>query len=52
MAVAFLLKNFMTITISNSHTSSELNYHESQDLIKLIGGIRSLKNVFYMSRQI
>lgn len=42
----------MTITISNSHTTSELNYHEPQNLIKLIGRTDSIKNVFYMSRQI
>jgi len=42
----------MTITIPHSHTTSELNYDESQNLMKLIGGIYSIKNVFYMSRQI
>lgn len=42
----------MAAAISNSHTTSESNYYESQKLMKLIGGLHCIKNVFYMSRQI
>lgn len=48
----FSAKNFVAATISNSHTTSELNYYESQKLMKLIGGVHSITNMFYISRQI